>query len=71
MKNKHENEILDNLMKLTKAQRYEASAEEHAELQEVKDFKARSQKDREQQDRLNQTRAQEKAMLEQARGAVS
>ena len=71
MKNVHSSEILKSFLNVTKAQPYEASAEEKAELQEVKDFNERSQADREAQDRLNKARAQEKAILEQARGAVS
>ena len=71
VKNVHSSEILKSFLNVTKAQPYEASAEEKAELQEVKDFNERSQADREAQDRLNKARAQEKAILEQARGAVS
>ena len=71
MKNVSESEILKTFLHLTKAQPYEANTEEKAELQEVEDFNRMSQADREAQERLNKTRAQEKAMLEQAKGAVS
>ena len=71
VKNVHESEILKRLLHVTNAQPYEASTEEVAQLQEVKDFNEMSQADREAQERLNKTRAQEKAMLEQDKGVVS
>lgn len=71
MKNVHSSEILKRFLDVTKAQPYEATAEEKAELQEVKEFNERSQADREAQDKLNKAKAQEAAILEQSRSAVS
>jgi len=71
MRNLQETEILERLLVVTKARPYEASPEEQVDLQEVKDFEERSQADREAQNRLNRIKAEEKAMLEQAKGAVS
>lgn len=71
MKDLHETQILERLLAVTKARPYEASPEEQVDIQEVKDFEERSQVDRERQDRLNKIKAQEKAIMEQAKGAVS
>ncbi len=71
MKNVHSSEILRRFLDVTKAQPYEASAEEKAELQEVMEFNEWSQADREAQDKLNKAKAQEAAILEQSRSAVS
>ncbi len=71
MKNLHENEILKKLLEVTQARPYEPSLEEQGELQEVREFDEKSQIDRMAQDKLNKARAEEKALLEQAKGAVS
>lgn len=68
MKHRHESEILDRLMDLTKGIQYEASADEKTELQDVIHDKAMSDKTREAQMRLNEVKKQEKMLLEQARG---
>jgi len=71
VKNLHESQILQKLLDATKAELYEASAEEDAELQEMKAFAERSQADRKAQETMNKAAALERAMLEQAKGAVS
>lgn len=68
MKHKHESEILEKLMALTKGIPYEASPDELAELQDVGDYKRRSEEDRQGQAKLNAIIQQEKALLEKARG---
>ena len=71
VKNVRETEILKKLLDVTQANLYKATAEDEAELQEVNDFTKMSQADREAQEKLNKARAQEKAILEQAKGVVS
>ena len=71
MKDLHEMDILNKFLDATKAQPYEATPEEKIELQEVKEFEEKSEADRKVQDRLNRVKAQERAMLQLAKGAVS
>lgn len=68
MKNKHESEILAQLLELTRATPYEVTPEEQDELREVEDDKRFSERSRQAQAKLNEVKRQEKALLDQARG---
>ncbi|KAL9128654.1 MAG: hypothetical protein Q9217_002714 [Psora testacea] len=70
IKHRHESEILNRLIELTNAVPYQPSAEEMAELEEVKEDWSRSKRDSERQARLNEIKRQEAALLEQARGST-
>lgn len=70
MKHRHESEILSELMDLTKATPVVATAEEEAELQELADQEKRSESDRARNAAYTEQKRQEKALLDQARGAV-
>ena len=71
IKNKHETEILSRLLEMTNGTPYEVSQEEEFELMEVEDYSRNSERDREAQAKLNEATRQERALLEQARGAVT
>ena len=71
IKHKHESEILQQVMELTKATPVRATPEEEAEMQELQEQKKRSAQDMLRNARLNEQKRQEKALLEQARGAVA
>lgn len=71
MKYKHESEILQQVMELTKAAPVRATPEEEAEMQELQEQKKRSTQDMLRNERLNEQKRQEKALLEQARGAAA
>ena len=70
MKHKHESEILNRLIELTKAVPYKPNEDEMTELEEVKEDIRRSTRDRERQTRLNEIKKQEAALLEQAKGST-
>ena len=70
MKHKHESEILSELINGTKATPVVATAEEEAEFEELKDQEKRSEADRLRNAAYTEQKRQEKALLEQARGAV-
>ncbi len=71
MKYKHESEILQQVMELTKAAPVRATPAEEAEMQELQEQKKRSTQDMLRNERLNEQKRQEKALLEQARGAAA
>ena len=70
MKHRHESEILSELMTLTKASPVEPSAQEKAELQQLAEEERQGGLDRARNAAYNERKRQEKALLEQARGAV-
>ena len=70
MKDRHESEILKQVLELTKATRIRATAEEEAEIRELEEQKKRSTADMLRNAKLNEEKRQEKALLAQARGAV-
>lgn len=70
MKHKHEEEILEQLMQITKAVQVNPSPEEELEIKELEDQRARSVRDAETTRVYNEKVRQEKALLEQARSAV-
>lgn len=70
MKHKHESDILSELINLTKATAVVATPEEEAELQELADEEKQSAVDRARNAAHLQQKRQEKALLDQARGAV-
>ena len=70
MKHKHEEEILEQLMKITKAVRVVPTEEEELEMKELEDQRSRSAKDSETTRIYNEKIRQERALLEQARAAV-
>ncbi|KAL8969047.1 MAG: hypothetical protein Q9183_002178, partial [Haloplaca sp. 2 TL-2023] len=70
MKHKHESEILSELINSTKATLVVATAEEEAEIEELKDQEKRSEADRLRNAAYTEQKRREKALLEQARGAV-
>lgn len=66
-----ESEILNQLLVRTQATEIEATEEERQELEEIKEFKARSEKDRvEVREKLTKER-REQELLRLARGEVS
>ncbi|KAL8716744.1 MAG: hypothetical protein Q9225_005950 [Loekoesia sp. 1 TL-2023] len=70
MKHKHESDILSELMDLTRATPVVATPEEEMELQKLADEEKRSAIDRARNAAYNEQKRQEKALLDQARGAV-
>ncbi|KAI4097470.1 MAG: hypothetical protein L6R37_006799 [Teloschistes peruensis] len=70
MKHRHESQILSDLLNLTKATPIVASPEEVAELQALADEKKRSEADRARNAAYTEQKRQEKALLDQARGAI-
>ena len=70
IKEHHESEILKQVLKLTKATKVNATAKEEAEIQDLEEQKKRATADMLRNARLNEQKRQEKALLEQARGAV-
>ena len=71
MKHKKEEEILERLMDVTKAQAVMASADEEAELRELEEQRRKSERDREEVMAYNEKVRQERALLEQARGGLA
>ena len=71
MKHKHEEEILEQLMNITKAARVMPTEEEELEMKELGDQRSRSARDSETTRVYNDKIRQERALLEQARAAVS
>ncbi|KAL8812676.1 MAG: hypothetical protein Q9200_000864 [Gallowayella weberi] len=70
MKHRHESEILSELMDMTKATPVTATPEEEAELQKLADEERQSGLDRARNAAYTERKRQEKALLDQARGAV-
>ncbi|KAL9590274.1 MAG: hypothetical protein Q9203_000947, partial [Teloschistes exilis] len=70
MKHRHESQILSDLLNLTKATPIVASPEEEAELQALADERKRSEADRARNAAYTEQKRQEKALLDQARGAI-
>ncbi|KAL8710330.1 MAG: hypothetical protein Q9220_005100 [cf. Caloplaca sp. 1 TL-2023] len=71
MKHRHESEILRELLDLTKATPVVATAEEEAELEMIAEEEKRGEMDRARNAAYTQKKRQEKALLDQARGAVA
>ncbi|KAL8920078.1 MAG: hypothetical protein Q9208_006431 [Pyrenodesmia sp. 3 TL-2023] len=69
MKHKHEADILSELVDLTKATPVVATPEEEAELQQLADEQKRAAADRMRNAAYTEQKRQEKALLDQARGA--
>ncbi|KAL8694395.1 MAG: hypothetical protein Q9218_000961 [Villophora microphyllina] len=70
MKHKHESQILSELLNMTKATPVVATPEEEADLQVLADEEKRSEADRVRNATYTEQKRQEKALLDQARGAV-
>ena len=70
MKGKHEREILDDLLGITRARTVESTEEEAAELAQLEEQQRRSGIDRERTTRLVEAEKREKMLLEQARGEM-
>ncbi|KAL8858053.1 MAG: hypothetical protein Q9178_005378 [Gyalolechia marmorata] len=70
MKHRNESEILSELMALTKASPVEPSPQEEAELQELAEESRQGELDRARNAAYNERKRQEKALLDQARGAA-
>ncbi|KAI4125455.1 MAG: hypothetical protein LQ338_004237 [Usnochroma carphineum] len=70
MKHKHESDILSELVDLTKATPVVATPEEEAEFQQLAEEEKRSALDRVRNAAYTEQKKQEKALLDQARGAV-
>ncbi|KAL8758185.1 MAG: hypothetical protein Q9184_004004 [Pyrenodesmia sp. 2 TL-2023] len=70
MKHKHEADILSELVDLTKATPVVPTPEEEAELQQLADEEKRGAADRIRNAAYTEQKRQEKALLDQARGAV-
>lgn len=71
MKHRHESEILSDLMDLTKATPVVPTPEEEAELQQLAEEERQSGLDRARNAAYTEQKRQEKALLDQARGAVA
>ncbi|KAI4282859.1 MAG: hypothetical protein L6R38_002619 [Xanthoria sp. 2 TBL-2021] len=70
MKHRHESEILSELLNLTKASPVEPSREEEAELEKLAEEERQGGLDRARNAAYTEQKRQEKALLDQARGAV-
>jgi large subunit ribosomal protein MRP49 len=70
MKHRHDSEILEQLLKLTKAKVVRPTAEEQREIQEMEEQNARSERDAVMMAEVNAKRKREEEILEQARGEV-
>ena len=70
MKGKHEREILNDLLGITRARTVESTEEEAAELAQLEEQQRRSGVDRERTARVVEAEKREKMLLEQARGEV-
>ena len=70
MKHRHEEEILEQVMHITKAIKVIPSPEEELELRQLEDQRDRSQRDAETTRLYNEKVRREKALLEQARSVV-
>jgi large subunit ribosomal protein MRP49 len=70
MKHRHDSEILEQLLKLTKAKVVRPTAEEQREMQEMEEQNARSERDAAMMAEVNAKRKREEEILEQARCEV-
>ncbi|CAL8580305.1 hypothetical protein XPA_006033 [Xanthoria parietina] len=70
MKHRHESEILSELLNLTKASPVEPSPEQEAELEKLAEEERQGGLDRARNAAYTAQKRQEKALLDQARGAV-
>jgi large subunit ribosomal protein MRP49 len=70
MKHRQDSEILEQLLKLTRAKVVRATAEEQREIQEMEEQNARSERDAAMMAEVNATKKREAEILEQARGEV-
>ena len=70
MKHKHEKEILEQLMQVTKAVQVVPSEEEELDMKNLEEHSARSKRDSEITRIYNEKVNQQRALLEQARAAV-
>jgi len=70
MKHRQDSEILEQLLKLTKAKVVRPTAEEQREIQEMEEQNARSERDAAMMAEVNATKKREAEILEQARGEV-
>ena len=70
MKHRHESDILSDLMDLTNAAPVTATADEELELQQLKAEEKKIEADRIRGAALSEKLRQEKALLDQARGAI-
>ncbi|CAF9931772.1 MAG: hypothetical protein HETSPECPRED_008192 [Heterodermia speciosa] len=70
MKHKHEEEILEQVMQITKAVKVDPSPDEELEMRQLEDQRTRSQRDAETTRLYNEKVGREKALLEQARTVV-
>ncbi|KZF19978.1 50S ribosomal protein-like protein Mrp49 [Xylona heveae TC161] len=70
MKHRHESQILSELVKLTKARKIEATAEEKEQLKQVQEDRRQSEKSSQRAAVINAQRKQKEEMLRQARAAA-
>jgi len=70
MKHRHDSEILEQLLRLTKAKVVRPTAEEQREIQEMEEQNAKSERDAAMMAEVNAKRKKEEEILEQARGEV-
>ena len=70
MKHRHESEILSELLSLTKASRVEPLPEDKAELEKLAEEERQAGLDRARNAAYTEQKRQDKALLDQARGAA-
>jgi large subunit ribosomal protein MRP49 len=70
MKHRQDSEILEQLLKLTRAKVVRPTPEEQREIQEMEEQNARSERDAALMAEVNAKRKREEEILEQARGEV-
>jgi large subunit ribosomal protein MRP49 len=70
MKHRHDSEILEQLLRLTKAKVVRPTAEEQREIQEMEEQNAKSERDATMMAKVNAKKKREEEILEQARGEV-
>jgi hypothetical protein len=68
MKRKHESQILESVLEMTKARALRATPDESRQLRELKEQRQRSERDRQGMAEAWAKLKQEKALLEAARG---
>ena len=71
MKNKHESEILDGLMKVTRAVQVEPTEEEELELRQMEEERIKSEEDRSRMSAVTAQRMREKELIAQARASIA
>ncbi len=71
MKHRHESEILDRLMKVTRAVQVQPTEEEELELRQMEEERIKSEEDRRRMAAVTAQRLREKELMAQARASIA